>query len=56
MNKISYNHALDLMIEDLHQKHHTIRTTAKKLNCEIELDEVKDLLIQHLGLIRTELL
>jgi hypothetical protein len=51
-----YSDAINLMIEDLHQKHHSIRTTAKKLKCEIELDEVKDLLIQHLGLIRTELL
>jgi hypothetical protein len=56
MNKVSYNHAVDLMIEDLHQKHHTIRILAKKLNCEIELDDIKDLLIHQLSSMRTELI
>jgi hypothetical protein len=55
MNKISYNHAVDLMIEDLHQKHHKIRVLAKKLNCELELDKIKDLLIDQLTTMKSEI-
>ncbi len=40
--------AIDLMLEDLHTSHHEIRTTAKQLNCEKELEELKINLIDYL--------
>lgn len=40
--------ALDLMLEDLHTTHPEIRTVAKELDCEKELDELKTNIIHHL--------
>lgn len=40
--------AIDLMIEDLHSRHHEIRVIAKKLNCEKELDEIKKSLLEYI--------
>ncbi len=40
--------AIDLMLEDLHTTHHEIRTIAKKLGCEHELEELKINLIDYL--------
>lgn len=42
------NQAIDLMLEDLHTNHYEIRVTAKRLECEEELDSIKDMLIQYL--------
>ncbi len=36
------------MLEDLHTTHHEIRTVAKKLDCESELEELKINLIDYL--------
>jgi len=44
----SKNIAIDLMLEDLHTKHHQIRTQATLLNCENELEELKINLIEYL--------
>jgi hypothetical protein len=40
--------AIDLMLEDLHTSHHEIRIAAKKMNCEKELEIIKNTLIQYL--------
>jgi PP-loop superfamily ATP-utilizing enzyme len=40
--------AIDLMLEDLHVKNIEIRTTAKKLGCENELESIKCQLIDYL--------
>ena len=40
--------ALDLMLEDLHTSHPEIRTVAKKLDCEKELEELKTNIIDYL--------
>jgi hypothetical protein len=44
----SKNSAIDLMLEDLHIKHHEIRVQATLLNCEKELEEIKINLIEYL--------
>ena len=44
--------AIDLIVEDLHTKHHEIRTKAKKEGCEQELDVVKQQLIDYLQFLR----
>lgn len=40
--------AIDLMIEDLHTQHHEIRSVAKTLQCEKELEEIKVALLEYL--------
>lgn len=40
--------AIDLMLEDLQTTHHEIRTVAKKLECEEELEQLKVLMIDYL--------
>ena len=40
--------AIDLVIEDLHTQHHEIRSVAKTLQCEKELDEIKVALLEYL--------
>ena len=44
--------AIDLIVEGLHSIRPELRTRAKKLNCEQELDEIKDQLIKYLHTIR----
>lgn len=45
--------ALDLMLEDLQTSHPEIRTVAKKLNCEDELEELKVEIIDYLYSIKS---
>lgn len=40
--------AIDLMLEDLHTTHHEIRTVAKELDCEQELEQLKVSMIEYL--------
>jgi hypothetical protein len=40
--------AIDLMLEDLHTKNVDIRSTAKELGCDEELEEIKINLIEYL--------
>lgn len=40
--------AIDLVIEDLHTQHHEIRSVAKTLQCEKELEEIKVALLEYL--------
>jgi hypothetical protein len=40
--------AIDLMLEDLHTKNVEVRSTAKQLGCEEELEELKINLIEYL--------
>jgi hypothetical protein len=40
------------MVEDLHTAHHEIRTRAKNEGCEIELDIVKQQLLDYLNFLR----
>jgi hypothetical protein len=40
--------AIDLMLEDLHTTHHEIRTAAKELDCEQELEQLKVSMIEYL--------
>lgn len=56
MNKVSYDDAINLIIEDLHKKDYKIRIEAKHLNCEEELDEIKKLVIEQLTTIKSNLL
>lgn len=44
----SKRQAIDLMLEDLHTKNIEVRTTAKELGCEEELEEIKTNLIDYL--------
>lgn len=44
--------AIDLMIEDLHTKHHEIRSEARSQGCEYELDNLKNMLINYLNELR----
>jgi len=44
----SKKQAIDLMLEDLHTKNVDIRSTAKELRCEEELEEIKLNLIEYL--------
>jgi len=46
------NQAIDLMLEDLHTKNIEVRTTAKELGCENELEELKINLIEYLYAIK----
>lgn len=45
--------AINLMLEDLHTIHGNIRERAKILNCEQELDDLKNCLIEYLDQIRS---
>jgi hypothetical protein len=45
--------AIDLMLEDLHTTHHEIRTVAKELDCEQELEELRDKMIDYLHVIKS---
>lgn len=40
--------AIDLMLEDLHTNHYEIRSSAKELNCEKELEDIKISMIEYL--------
>ena len=40
--------AIDLMLEDLHTTHPEIRTAAKELDCEQELEQLKVSMIEYL--------
>jgi hypothetical protein len=40
--------AIDLMLEDLHTKNVEVRSIAKQLGCEEELEELKINLIEYL--------
>ncbi len=40
--------AMNLMLEDLYTKHSDIRLEAKERNCESELEDIKELLINYL--------
>ena len=44
----AYKTAIDLMLEDLQQRHSDIRNMAKQLGCENELDSIKIDLIEYL--------
>lgn len=44
--------AIDLLLEDLHTHHYEIRVHAKNLNCEVELEERKNDLINYLQSLR----
>lgn len=44
-----FNQAIDLMIEDLHTKHHEIRSKAKELECDSDLEKIKGILIDYLN-------
>lgn len=44
----NYTHAIDLMIQDLYTLHSEIRNEAKLLNCELELNQVRDDVISYL--------
>ena len=41
--------ALDLMIEDLHEKHVDIRLQARHIGCEEELDLIKEDILNYLN-------
>jgi hypothetical protein len=41
--------ALDLMIEDLHEKHVYIRLQSKYIGCEEELDLIKEDILNYLN-------
>lgn len=40
--------AIDLMLEDLHTKHHEIRVRALELGCNEELEDIKFQLVNYL--------
>jgi hypothetical protein len=44
-----HQEAIDLMLQDLRIKHADIRNQAKELDCEKELDELKEDLIYYLN-------
>lgn len=46
-NSPQKNQAIDLMLEDLYTKNIEVRSTAKKLGCEEELEELKINLIEY---------
>lgn len=46
--------AIDLMIEDLHTRHHEIRTIASYHECAKELELIKNQLIDYLYTIRNQ--
>lgn len=43
-----YSQAIDLMIQDLYTSHSEIRNEAKMLNCEDELNTIRDDIISYL--------
>lgn len=45
--------AIDLMLEDLHTNHPEIRTVAKELDCETELDALKVEILDYLHSIKS---
>jgi hypothetical protein len=44
--------AINLIVEGLYSIRPELRTRAKKMNCEQELDEIKDDLLKYLNTIR----
>ena len=46
------NQAIDLMIKDLYTVHTDIRTEAKQLGCEDELDTIKNFVLDYLHQIK----
>ncbi len=44
----NYSQAIDLMLEDLYTTHSDIRHQAKFLNCEQELNQIRDNMIEYL--------
>lgn len=40
--------AINLMIEDLHTSHSGIRIQSLQLGCDVELEEIKIALLEHL--------
>lgn len=48
--------AIDLMLLDLHTIHANIRSEAKELGCEDELNHLKDMFLNELKEKRTQLL
>lgn len=44
----NYPQAIDLMLEDLYTIHANIRNQAKIMNCEKELNEIRDDIIKYL--------
>jgi hypothetical protein len=40
--------AINLMIEDLHTSHANIRIQSLELGCDLELEEIKIALLEHL--------
>lgn len=44
--------AIDLMVEDLHTKHHEIRIQAMQEGCAGELDVIKQQLLDYLTFLR----
>jgi hypothetical protein len=46
--------AIDLMIEDLHTRHHQIRSIANRYECIDELEDIKKQLIDYLHTIRNQ--
>jgi hypothetical protein len=46
--------AIDLVIEDLHTQHHEIRSVAKTLQCEKELEEVKVAVLDYLYTLKSK--
>lgn len=47
--------AIDLMIEDLHTRHHEIRSDATYNECAEELESIKTKLIDYLHTLRSNL-
>lgn len=56
MNTVSYDDAINLMIENLYKKDYEIRIEAKHLNCEEELDAIKKYILDQLTTIKSNLL
>lgn len=46
------NQAIDLLLEDVYTKHPDTRINAKKLNCEAELDTIREKLVDYLQSLR----
>lgn len=44
----NYSQAIDLMLEDLYTTHSNIRNQAKVLNCENELNEIRNDIVKYL--------
>lgn len=52
MNTKLQDQAIDLLLEDVYTKHTEIRVVAKKLGCELELDNYRQKLIEFLHSLR----